>query len=135
MDNINETTNTDHQTMLDIFLSLMPESEVLELLLWPPNLFAFTSNVLRANAAYQLVVSPPADRYWPPKIKDICETWLPIFESQIKEGQNLFFKVFDDNKNCIDSASGKISFEKIKKSSVIDIDGTKDGWKDFLILI
>lgn len=134
MDNIYETSNANYQTISDIFLSLMPESNILELLLWPPNLFAFTSNILRANAAYQLVVSPPANCYWPPKIKDICETWQPIFESQTKDDKNLFFEVFNNNKNCIDLASGKLSFEKIKKSSVVDIDGTKDGWKDLMRL-
>ena len=43
------------------------------LLLWPPNLFAFTSEVLSATGAYYLVVSPTKDQrhkireVWPPE--------------------------------------------------------------------
>jgi hypothetical protein len=43
------------------------------LLLWPPNLFAFTSEMLSATGAYYLVVSPPKDQHdrgkevWPPE--------------------------------------------------------------------
>src|SRR5687767_7967899 len=46
------------------------------LLLWPPNLFAFTSEILSATGAYYLVVSPAKDEeherreVWPPEEYD-----------------------------------------------------------------
>jgi hypothetical protein len=59
----------------DLADRLLPNRNMNELLLWPPNLFAFTSYVLTMTGAYQLVVSPPADKRWPPMDSSIKE-WL-----------------------------------------------------------
>jgi hypothetical protein len=45
---------------------LLPGIEIDEFLLWPPNLFALTSDILSASGAYTLVVSPPEGMRWPP---------------------------------------------------------------------
>ena len=37
-----------------------------DLLRWPPDIFAFTDLVIDRSEAYRFVVSPPADRQWPP---------------------------------------------------------------------
>lgn len=54
--------------------SLIPYSDdPSQLLLWPPNLFAFTGSILGVTGAYYLIVSPPRDESteeretWPPK--------------------------------------------------------------------
>ncbi|MGB7922392.1 MAG: hypothetical protein WCF57_04030 [Pyrinomonadaceae bacterium] len=54
--------------------SLIPQHEILEeFLLWPPDLFAFTSHILSITGAYHLVVSPPrceevnSKVVWPPE--------------------------------------------------------------------
>lgn len=65
-------------TAFDVQERLLQEVPPFHLLLWPPNVFAFTSSVLSLSGAYQLVVSPPPpppstsaeDRdlyHWPPK--------------------------------------------------------------------
>lgn len=61
-------------TAKDILERLLQDVDPAELLLWPPNLFAFTSQVLSYSGAYQLVVSPPPSvptepdslYHWPP---------------------------------------------------------------------
>jgi hypothetical protein len=80
-------TNPRHITSLRMFRTLLPLSdermglgsdesiernrqEASQLLLWPPNLFAFTSEILRSTGIYYLVVSPASsegrDEIWPP---------------------------------------------------------------------
>ena len=57
-------------TAVDVKERLVQDVSGATLLLWPPNLFAFTSYTLMLSGAYQLVVSPPPgerERYhWPP---------------------------------------------------------------------
>lgn len=53
----------------------MPDLDMNEALLWPPDLFALTSYILAKTSAYQLVVSPPAGKRWPPKKPEITP-WL-----------------------------------------------------------
>jgi hypothetical protein len=76
-----------HITSLRMFRTLLPLSdermglgskqaieknrqEASQLLLWPPNLFAFTSELLRSTGIYYLVVSPASSKggeeIWPP---------------------------------------------------------------------
>src|SRR4051794_16207314 len=64
----------ENLTATDIKERLLQDADAATVLLWPPNLFAFTSYVLNLSGAYQLVVSPPpgddAEIYhWPPKRK------------------------------------------------------------------
>jgi hypothetical protein len=61
---------------------LMPLTDTLEeFLLWPPDLFAFTSQVLSLTGAYHLVISPPrceeiCDKMvWPPNDAWAQPTW------------------------------------------------------------
>jgi hypothetical protein len=93
MQDINQSIPaSQHVTALEVFRWLIPFSgldnnqgncETVEhqrnvsksLLLWPPNLFAFTSLILGTTGAYYLVVSPPRDeedpyarrQIWPPQ--------------------------------------------------------------------
>lgn len=60
----------------DIAERLLVNFDVNELLLWPPNLFAFTSSVLSLTSAYQLVISPPRGMRWPPAREEVSD-WLP----------------------------------------------------------
>lgn len=48
-----------------------------EFLLWPPDLFAFTSQILRITGAYHLVISPPrsAGVIWPPVDVWVAPDW------------------------------------------------------------
>ena len=53
--------------------SLLPYTDdPSSLLLWPPNLFAFTGSILGVTGAYYLIVSPPRD-----ESTEIRETWPP----------------------------------------------------------
>ncbi|HRI04881.1 MAG TPA: hypothetical protein PLL77_14170 [Pyrinomonadaceae bacterium] len=71
-------------TAEDIAERLMPDLDMNEALLWPPDLFALTSYMLAKTSAYQLVVSPPAGKKWPPLRSDI-ESWLCVdYERNIK---------------------------------------------------
>lgn len=69
------------QTIENVLNGLIGKRSPLELLLWPPDLFAFTSQILRANAAYQLVVSPPVGENWPPSINAIRSRLYEIHET------------------------------------------------------
>jgi hypothetical protein len=63
-------------TASDIKDRLIQEGDPRTLLMWPPNLFAFTSYILGLSGAYQLAVSPPADAAWPAELK----RWPPTIE-------------------------------------------------------
>lgn len=87
-------------------LPTRPEEETIfeEFLLWPPDLFAFTSQILRITGAYHLVVSPPRNKeiIWPPKdewaiidkskgipdwnsyVRDVGMTWRKYLEDRFK---------------------------------------------------
>jgi hypothetical protein len=58
----------DSITAEDVAQRLMPTGNIHEVLLWPPDLFAFTSYILTLTSAYQLVVSPPSGKHWPPSL-------------------------------------------------------------------
>lgn len=49
-------------TARDVAERLMPDLHMNEVLLWPPDLFAYTSYIMTMTSAYQLVVSPPSKR-------------------------------------------------------------------------
>lgn len=59
----------EHFTVTDIKERLIQNAHPTTLLLWPPNLFAFTSYILHLSGAYQLVVSPPPGKHWPPSVE------------------------------------------------------------------
>ncbi|HYE14921.1 MAG TPA: hypothetical protein VD968_10815 [Pyrinomonadaceae bacterium] len=61
----------DYMRARDVASYLLPGSDVNELLLWPPNLFAFTSYILSVTGSYQLAVSPPRGKSWPPSEAEI----------------------------------------------------------------
>jgi hypothetical protein len=95
-----------------------------EFLLWPPDLFAFTSQILRITGAYQLVVSPPQNEQtaWPPKaswaldlkkgtpnwnkyVRDIGMTWRKRLENRFIEAELWAYK----NLETIPNRVGKLS--------------------------
>jgi hypothetical protein len=76
-------------TALDIKQRLIQDLPPRRLLLWPPNLFAYTSYVLSLSGAYQLAVSPPPMHCWPPdmnQFRDRLATIAP--ESMVRELQD-----------------------------------------------
>jgi hypothetical protein len=83
-----ETQSGDHVKASDVKQRLiLSRGDPSTLLLWPPNLFAFTSYILHLSGAYQLVVSPPPKEdnqpdlyHWPPK-ESLLQTLLDHFES------------------------------------------------------
>lgn len=60
-------------TARDVAERLMPDLSMNEVLLWSPDLFAYTSYIMTITSAYQLVVSPPSRRKWPPRTSSIRE--------------------------------------------------------------
>ena len=62
-------------TAKDISDRLLPDLDINEVMLWSPDLFAYTSYLLAKTSAYQLVVSPPSRQKWQPQKKDIIK-WL-----------------------------------------------------------
>ena len=49
-------------TVRSVWLTAAGRSPGVELLSWPPDMFAFTDVVLDRTEAYRFAVSPPADR-------------------------------------------------------------------------
>ena len=64
-----------HVQAMDLADRLIPDLSLNEALLWPPDLFAYTSYALTFTAAYQLVVSPPTRKRWQPPKEELA-TWL-----------------------------------------------------------
>lgn len=62
-------------TATDAAESLSPHLNISQVLLWSPDLFAYTSDILAKTYAYQLVVSPPSKKKWQPDKAEI-EEWL-----------------------------------------------------------
>jgi hypothetical protein len=62
-------------TAKDLAQRLLGELHANEFLLWPPDLFAYTSYIMQKTAAYQLVVSPPSGKTWPPTKAELQE-WI-----------------------------------------------------------
>jgi|GEM_PF-6394383 len=69
-------------TAKDIKDRLIQDGDEITLLMWPPNLFAFTSYVFGLSGAYQLAVSPPSHPGWAKELS----RWPPS-----KELLNLLF--------------------------------------------
>lgn len=108
-------------------LSLEPDG-MKELLLWPPNLFAFTSLIMSVTGAYHLVCSPPSlplsDRNggpWPPEkdwaqnMNDIGVQWRVNLTNRFKETReiekNEWKELFDE----IDDLEGEHRSRRVKK--------------------
>jgi hypothetical protein len=60
----------------DIKERLIQKGDPKTLLVWPPNLFAYTSYLLSLSGAYQLAVSPPREASWP----ESWSAWPPSKE-------------------------------------------------------
>src|ERR1700753_237566 len=73
------SSSGQYLTAIDLKERLIQSASPINFLYWPPDLFAFTSYVLSLSGAYQLVVSPPRNRHWPPdstffsELKDIFD--------------------------------------------------------------
>jgi hypothetical protein len=70
----------NYVSAIDVSQRLLRDLDVNELLVWPPNLFAFTSYILSVTGAYQLVISPPRSKKWPPSEKEI-KKWFGNLEN------------------------------------------------------
>ena len=71
-------------TAQDLADRLLPDDlNINEVLLWSPDLFAYTSYIMTVTSAYQLVVSPPSGEKWQPDKEEIYE-WLK-FNPKSKE--------------------------------------------------
>ncbi|HEX8195785.1 MAG TPA: hypothetical protein VF571_06200 [Pyrinomonadaceae bacterium] len=77
-------------TAIDLAERLLPDLKMNELLMWAPDLFAFTSYILSLTGAYQVVVSPPRDKRWFPKNSEI-KLWLGIDNDYQQMRKNLTF--------------------------------------------
>ncbi len=84
-------------TATDLAERLLPDLSMNELLLWSPDLFAFTSYIMSHTGAYQLVVSPPTGKTWKPQNKELKE-WLGI-ETNKSAGGNIVIKDIGLKKN------------------------------------
>lgn len=86
-------------TARDLAERLLPDLNMNELLLWAPDLFAYTSYIMSQTGTYQTVVSPPTGRSWAPKNKEILELigtssehifkWLKNIKLVENESQNI----------------------------------------------
>ncbi len=99
----NQDKYRKYVSALDVADRLVLNFDVNELLLWPPNLFAFTSSVLSLTSAYQLVVSPPRGERWPPSQLEIS-AW---FDNLKKEAGGWL----DDIKTRWRTEPGEAEFE------------------------
>ncbi len=105
-----------HINAKDLAERLLPDLNMNELLLWSPDLFAYTSYVMSQTGAYQIVVSPPMGKSWSPRNHEIKELigkdssqilrWLKSFlvennENNVKDiidGNNAEKWIFDPEK-------------------------------------
>ena len=74
---IEETRSHRYIVARDLAERLLPDLSMNELLLWSPDLFAYTSYILSMTGAYQLVISPPKKEKWFPTNENIRK-WLGI---------------------------------------------------------
>lgn len=97
-------------TARDVAERLMPDLSMNEVLLWSPDLFAYTSYIMTITSAYQLVVSPPSRRKWPPSTSNIRELmcdgakenfmyWLDKAKADWGENNGIEFDVVFDSFN------------------------------------
>jgi hypothetical protein len=93
---------------------LIPLSDVLEeFLLWPPDLFAFTSQILSITGAYHLVISPPRCEdvsrriIWPPVDKWAAPTWAKYVREIGLEWREILQDKFDykELESCKDQSN------------------------------
>lgn len=99
---------------------LLPESEIEEFLLWPPNLFAYTSQILSLTGAYILVISPPEEVKWQPLIDELGSWMKGKAEHWVKTHYG------------IDGKSGfqEVNFSKDKWTELVQATGKE--WRDKL---
>lgn len=72
-------------TAQDLADRLLGGLNVNEVLIWPPDLFAYSSYILMVTSAYQLVVSPPSNEKWPPPKDELVQWVWKGAEENLKE--------------------------------------------------
>src|SRR5688572_24532144 len=72
-------------TAQDLADRLLGGLNVNEVLIWPPDLFAYSSYILMVTSAYQLVVSPPSSEKWPPPKEELIQWVWKGAEENLKE--------------------------------------------------
>jgi hypothetical protein len=72
-------------TAKDLADRLLGGLNVNEVLIWPPDLFAYSSYILMVTSAYQLVVSPPSNEKWPPPKEELVKWVWTGAEENLKE--------------------------------------------------
>lgn len=94
---------------------LIQNAHPVTLLLWPPNLFAFTSYVLHLSGAYQLVVSPPPGdqnlNHWPPTIELMGE----IFHRLRRNAENECAERRETLMTLADACENQLRFADVRR--------------------
>lgn len=93
-----------------------------EFLLWPPDLFAFTSRMMSITGCYTQVVSPPKGRDWPPKlfnenVKRVSSEWKRKLDDYYCNNKEKFLKEISEAKNYCKKPN--IKANKIHKGKLI----------------
>lgn len=101
----------------DLADRLLPDLNMNELLLWSPDLFAYTSYIMSTTGTYQLVVSPPSGEKWKPLNEDI-KGWLGIKLDKNYSGKNA--------SNTIDCQGLKDNLIKWLRSIMTDVEADKE---------
>jgi hypothetical protein len=115
-----------HITAKDVADRLMPDLDMNEVLLWPPDLFAYTSNIMAITSAYQLVVSPPRKENWPPDISKMKVWLIDKADKNIQDWLSVVCQIWDisfpeDDKVKIIKDLNELDFNKIWKEIVGDV--------------
>lgn len=74
-----------------------------ELLLWSPDLFAYTSYLMSLTGAYQLVVSPPKGKKWQPTNREVKE-WLGIGNTNSNGKESVDYYAVDSLDKKVDDS-------------------------------
>ena len=106
-------------TARDVAERLMPDLNMNEVLLWSPDLFAYTSYIMTMTSAYQLVVSPPSKGKWQPRRAELIgllyenaeenfADWLATVKAEWGFEENFDFKgVSDSFKEAVEELGNK----------------------------
>ena len=107
-------------TAMDLKERLIQNNHPATLLMWPPNLFAFTSYILGLSGAYQLAVSPPKGYHWPPDVGALETFVAAIADDALRTAAEIVLRRAQAMQSVMDlpkpesggdRRSGPISFE------------------------